>query len=830
MLIFAKNSQQEQQFDSINKNPTLDQILSFSISTFWDLIQDDTQIPLLLTDLALSSLQEILKTDYCNPNRIECITKCIENLMENKSIPQSLQLILDLYSDANMDMQKCIRRYNLIELLLKDCELYLTLVTTKLQNIKINGNIGEMLFMNKYPHHKNIEIRLQFFDFIMLYRLSSMNKSYIFKLWSQFIIDCKFEYEKRIFLDWLSNDSPTAATVWLQEESEYLFEIISNSRSQFINSLENQYYKCFAKYFKLVNLHKSKEDNIIIGLESLWECVSYSQNENIRILYSELVISSYINWNILPEETIADKWKIFIDYCMNLLKKGENVYNHSVIANLIRLIILFIDTADGNKYNSSNPNPKNLIEVMLKPGNISVNLEINEGEALGYLKKRISNAFNIPFEGFSLCSLSKNYNTEKNTMILKQEDLTNQLFIHQNVEIETPKAIIANNKEYIDLLFSLLAKENPVSVNFIWDLLMILPLNINMRDDIFNFNTQIEYLLDYSSIHKFIYSLQIVQKIITEDEGINWFEKFCQIGGFAQLFKALLNIPTLSFDQQFIIECFEMLFEIFSHFQLNELKFSQYIPEYNESTQMRLIERITRILEGFAQFSNFVKDIKKQEKLSISFLKGFTLIENTNANYFIQVVQHIKFKDLIFQGVVKTENMHFQNALAKKLLSACESSKHLAYTANHPHAILLFTMINCILPDAVQLNKPCKVFYQLLKVIIKQRSKKELSLLPFDYHGLFQKLSNFLHENYISGLLDVLRCLIKIFYEEKEFIGQTCGVVKELLEFYLFSFLKRERKQKCIDRKPAFNLLCTLAQDTPRNVEEIFEFLTPLHK
>lgn len=825
-LIFAKSSTN---LDPTNKCSTVDQVLLFSVSTFWSLIQDDSLAPQIITDLALTSIQEILRIDYCISTRIVYITKSIENLKENISVPQSLHLVLGLYSESNNDIQQFIAKYNLVEILLKSCEHYLKLISTKLSSIKMKENIGESVYDGKYSHKRNLDERLKFFEFALLIRSSIISQAHIFKLWSLFIIDCKSEYSKQLFLNWLSKDSLSNKTNWLKEESNYLFEIISNSRSQFINSLEEQYYNCFVKFFKLVNLPQNKADNVIIGIDSLWECVSYSQNENIRHLFSELLVSTYLNWNIFPKENIDDIYISFIDFCMNLLKSAEKVNNHSVIANLIRLLILFIETADGKKYSSSNSSPKNLIEVMLKPGNVSLKLEIIEGEALGFIKKRIANAFNIPFEGFSLCSTSKDYNSERNDTLIKHEDVVNQLFIQQKVQIETPKAILANNKEYIDLLFSLLAKENALSVNYVWDLLMIMPLNVKMRDDIFNYNVQNENLLDCGSIHKFIYSLQIVQEIIIQEKGNGWLEKFCHKGGLAHLFKALLNIPTLSFDHPFIIECFELLFNIFSQIRVCGLNFSQFIPEYNEAMQLRLIERITRILEGFAQFSSLVKDDKKQEKLSNSFLKGFDLIESTNPNYFIQVVQHIKFKDLLNEGLVLSENNHFQNALSKKILTACESSNKIAYSPSHPHAILLLTMINTLIHDAVRCNNPCTTFYKLLKALIKQRSKKELNILPIDYHALFKTLANYMHEHYIAGLLDILRCLLKIYYEEKEFVGQTCGVVKELLESYLFSFLQK-RSQIFSDRTAAFKLLCTLAQDSLKNKEEIIKFLFPLHR
>jgi len=52
-----------------------------------------------------------------------------------------------------------------------------------------------------------------------------------------------------------------------------------------------------------------------------------------------------------------------------------------------------------------------------------------------------------------------------------------------------PKTIISSNKIYFEILFGLLSHENPQFVELTWELLMRLPTNVQLKEEIKNLST-----------------------------------------------------------------------------------------------------------------------------------------------------------------------------------------------------------------------------------------------------------------------------------------------------------------------------------------------------
>ena len=127
-----------------------------------------------------------------------------------------------------------------------------------------------------------------------------------------------------------------------------------------------------------------------------------------------------------------------------------------------------------------------------------------------------------------------------------------------------------------------------------------------------------------------------------------------------------------------------------------------------------------------------------------------------------------------------------------------------------------------------------------------------LSRIPINLQGTLDNIANLLKNHEIRekkstdtdyvliGLLNVLRYLAEKFPQQNEFVGQKCGIVKEILFHYLFEFPKEEKIQKIekalppkckssLSRQSAFSLLASLARDTPINIKEIIAFILPIH-
>ena len=354
----------------------------YFLPTFWKLMQDDAPVSTAITEQAALAIRPILNNPHCLKVRIQYLYLCLQNIKQKKSIQQSIALAhimfltfnnqKESYGKTLQDLFKEINKKDpLIDLILSSCEYYNKEVGEKIKQTKIQGEIGDAIFMGRYKHSQNLMTRLNFLKFILHLGGIAMKftNENILKLWNIFTIDCSLENDTQEFLKWLSIERENTPdllpiSIFGKEENVYLFKIISQSREFLAKNLGISFYKCFAKHFKLINL----EDNVveikrgrvkainigmIIGLDDLWENVGYNHQDQTRVKFCELLIDLYLNVSEILQPRKSEICKTFVDRCMSIIMNADYEKEQIKIANIVKLLILFIDIMDGKKYNSN---------------------------------------------------------------------------------------------------------------------------------------------------------------------------------------------------------------------------------------------------------------------------------------------------------------------------------------------------------------------------------------------------------------------------------------------------------------------------------------------
>lgn len=124
---------------------------------------------------------------------------------------------------------------------------------------------------------------------------------------------------------------------------------------------------------------------------------------------------------------------------------------------------------------------------------------------MGHIRKKVAEAFHLPFEGFKLSSPSKSvYEPEENDMLIKDAGWTQQIFLQKYATSsnESAKSLLANNQNYISYLILLLTKETSTYVNIVWELLSNLSKNQKMYSEIFDLNLASNKKVNHKKIHK----------------------------------------------------------------------------------------------------------------------------------------------------------------------------------------------------------------------------------------------------------------------------------------------------------------------------------------
>ena len=136
--------------------------------------------------------------------------------------------------------------------------------------------------------------------------------------------------------------------------------------------------------------------------------------------------------------------------------------------------------------------------------------------------------------------------------------------------------ILSNTEEYFALFFNLLSLKSYKIEESTWSLLKKLPVNKQLLQSIQNIDGSEDWndLFDRTSIHKLLYSLQIVDEILS-GEAENWKQVFFMLGGVHHLYTILVEYKSFGlygFTEAKILDC---LLRILGQFLASE----QTIPE-----------------------------------------------------------------------------------------------------------------------------------------------------------------------------------------------------------------------------------------------------------
>ena len=357
----------------------------------------------------------------------------------------------------------------------------------------------------------------------------------------------------------------------------------------------------------------------------------------------------------------------------------------------------------------------------------------------------------------------------------------------------------------------------------------------------------------------------------------------------AHLFEALINLPAASINDPLTRKCFALLFKVLFIIQNSGLSFKKYVPDY-EIKREKMVERVLLVLDSFVQYSILsetektlrspkkmksveirkedpqkpaanmsevmVKEKKRMLEEAGAFMHGFALIKGEKSesyNYFEQLMRFGDFREFLLKTLVLSENSLLQHTFSEELVHIYRTFKGKPLSPTHAHVVLIPYMLQEIVKVTLERETKCQRFYQLVCSMVKEMTQGELLGLPINFHDEIAVLAGYIKERkvreskstdtdeVIIGLLNLVDVLLKKFPGEKEFIGDTHGLVYEVLHYCLFEFPKSGNRQKTAltllppkcksqgARLAAFNLLNTLACDTPKNLRQIIDYLAPIH-
>ena len=545
--------------EEINGNPKSPVKLSdesfYFIPKIWELMQDESPVSSDILCLALNSLKVLLTTPPFHSLLIQILYKCIENIKLHKSVVQCYSIsfnIMQTLSKNVLTFNKTLTQWieeisneqPLIDIILESCAHYMQVVTNSPLYINLKSDIGSTIFDGRYFHGINIANRLRLLEEVVQNGGNNVKigNERLLKLWKLYVTDCKISYDTKEFLKFIYGETghpsnPLPENIFQPSENLYLFDLICKSRDQICEKQPIQYYKCFAKQFKLVNLEKGaislKYGKIrvlnfenIYGMDELWDNAIFSI-ETIRVNFCYLLIYVIINLYGVSYPKKIEVCQTALNKCITRIINADPEKEQNQITNLVKFLVLFMEVIEGRKFSSYNEHINShtvtyAITVTLKTSifisfyfilaNLSKKLQVTSDVTLGKIRKFIADTFHLPFLGFQMNSSQKVYDIEEDDIQLNDLSWTQQIIVqpYPGYNNENLHLWIAQKNNFTNRLFLLLSKENTEYVDIVWDLLSSLPANQKILSDIMNLNviidSEVRHILDNNDVGSMEYS------------------------------------------------------------------------------------------------------------------------------------------------------------------------------------------------------------------------------------------------------------------------------------------------------------------------------------
>lgn len=234
----------------------------YGLDLFWSGIQDGSNFSYVVSSTMLSSLMELLSQPFCKFQWVPFAMRCIENLRQSVSVPQSLIIMrhiiglyfhflaycVGLYGDrmSNDNTEEVIRRLNSSQNLLG---LYFDSLSSYTQTVRENATADPCRYIlpgTHYSYYNNIKVRLDFLDYIIRKAPIELQTSQVDMLWDNIVLKPAAEEIMDLGFQWFKNCahhtdgvSHSVSSLYLQMFSIQHFPsriFVTSSRSKYLLS------------------------------------------------------------------------------------------------------------------------------------------------------------------------------------------------------------------------------------------------------------------------------------------------------------------------------------------------------------------------------------------------------------------------------------------------------------------------------------------------------------------------------------------------------------------------------------------------------------------
>ena len=487
---------------SSEKTP-VDESQFHCLGTLWKLMLDESKVSTHLSELALNSLAVILSRERaCRPLRKIYLVRCFEKIKQRSSVAQCINLIHSIlnngYSAVRYDSESSLghvlkeldMEFDLNNLMINEFADFYRKMSELVRKTKPEPPESDKdnVYIGKYSYRINFQNRLIFLEFLITneYYDLSLTVEQAARLWDILVLDPIWESDKDAFFAWISRKQEaqkySEPNLLFPKEvlPEFFEKVVCNHKKLDFFNLNPEGFDCFATFFRLVNeangkfrILRPKKIQIVNldydGKETLWSLFLNCRNDATIPLIVNLLVECNLKLGPNLESKKKEVWEKFVTKCVDLLKDGSKKQNDRLISKAVMVLMNFFDRFEGkNKYERREESGRihsTVASIILRPDNINKNIIIGVNQPIGFLRKKIAEAFSIDINEFKLFARGNSVDPDEDDTPYLQYGFTGPWVIHRvqpsnnQKEEYHPKRILAENTEYIDLLFKLLSED-----------------------------------------------------------------------------------------------------------------------------------------------------------------------------------------------------------------------------------------------------------------------------------------------------------------------------------------------------------------------------------
>ncbi|KAL6057498.1 USP domain-containing protein [Balamuthia mandrillaris] len=570
----------------------------YGMDIMWDIIQDGSNASPFAVNQAHLFLEHFLQWPNCFLIRQNYMERCVNNLQQQTSVPQSLQLlqkIIETHYEKSTEKEVDTRSHviswlddnlQLCSLFFADLVDYKTKAKATAQRfMDTPHDLNEQNLVGCHPHRLQISERLQFLDYILGNSPLTLSTERADEFWSSLITEALTSDERDLAFGWLETARNRRAFPLLSDETtEYIFT--KKIPSLDFSALSVKGFGLFEFYFRYMNWkNKSFEETPqkdycvlsfdLMGLDNMWRVALEAQDEEVGSKAITFLNRLHKTVSLELAPRLVEYREKYLDTCMSHLSEAASKkLDEQSIRRIRRCLLLlktFLADLEGTEtgHAATGKGVPLRITCSILAQNEKTSFEMNSHDTVGMLREKLAKDNGKKVEDVRIITAGKELKNDSDT--LQASRFVDQQMIHviwrTNTAAKQAKATSASSgktdknalpstilskQEYFELLFGLLNIDNASDIGMmVWELLMSLPTNSNVLHAIETFQDgaqpqpKWDDLLDPLSTFKLLYSLQIVELKMepahreTEEETKAkrlWCDNFLHKGGLRHLF------------------------------------------------------------------------------------------------------------------------------------------------------------------------------------------------------------------------------------------------------------------------------------------------------